>query len=673
MVINDNVLEMVDDNDIKDGKFVIPEGITSIGYQAFEGRTELEKVEIPKEVIHISPEAFKGCSNLKEITLPGNINSVSGNAFDKCTNLERININEENVEKSKYISIDGVLFLSTMNKSIKSVVRYPEGKKDISSYVLPEGVIGILNSAFEGCNNLKKIIIPDGLVDYAIEAGYEYTSVDYDKDKEVTILKNDKPCKSSKFIPEIYLSHLFKLGEIENFIGNSDFRAFNSNIPNLKEMLQYYSDEEQLDFFKFAICLGCFSTEKFLDKNSKETEFTVGQKASALLAKLIKTPQLSLGAYHGLFDSLSFDIRASQNLINFLTPQGKNNDNLELLKKLERDYPGIFAKVVAGFDDAKEYRTTLAEEGTTKVLSWEEALKKFYLSNKYIGITEKTKDIAEVYSAKGLEQEVFDKGVSLRKKAEQMNIPENILGKTIKEASILEKIEQLKQQTAEELANSKDIIEELYSKQFTYEWLNKKDPKNGIIGLYVNCCGTITSAYYGKYIAESSITQKDVQNLVVRDTKGEIISKGTMYIDEEHGYGLINDFELNQKYREHENRNDGYGGVYFGDYKEESKLSESEKNQRKERDLIFSAFQRGIFAFVEEYDKQHPDKPLQQINVGMGYNRLKRNVEQFEKATKLLTAPAEYHFEDANQEQYILYKREEKEKFNTRSQEKEER
>ena len=355
-----------------------------------------------------------------------------------------------------------------MNKSIKSVVRYPEGKKDISSYVLPEGVIGISDSAFEGCNNLKKIIIPNGLVDYAIEAGYEYTSVDYDKDKEVTILKNDKPSKSSKFIPEIYLSHLFKLGEIENFIGNSDFRAFNSNIPNLKEMLQYYSDEEQLDFFKFAICLGCFSTEKFLDKNSKETEFTVGQKASALLAKLIKTPQLSLGAYHGLFDSLSFDIRASQDLINFLTPQGKNNDNLELLKKLERDYPGIFAKVVAGFDDAKEYRTTLAEEGTTKVLSWEEALKKFYLSNKYIGITEKTKDIAEVYSAKGLEQDVFDKGVSLRKKAEQMNIPENILGKTIKEASILEKIEQLKQQTAEELANSKDIIEELYSKQ-TFE------------------------------------------------------------------------------------------------------------------------------------------------------------------------------------------------------------
>lgn len=171
-----------------------------------------------------------------------------------------------------------------------------------------------------------------------------------------------------------------------------------------------------------------------------------------------------------------------------------------------------------------------------------------------------------------------------------------ILGKLIRELSILEKIEQLKQQTADELANSQDIIDDLYKKQFSYEWLSKNDPRNGIMGLYVSCCGTITSAYYGKHIAESSIIQRNVQNLVVRDAKGEIISKGTMYVDEEHRYGVFNDFELNQKYREHEHE----AGVYAGDDKEESELSDSEKAQRRERDLIFSAFQRGIAAFVEE-------------------------------------------------------------------------
>ena len=46
----------------------------------------------------------------------------------------------------------------------------------------------------------------------------------------------------------------------------------------------------------------------------------------------------------------------------------------------------------------------------------------------------------------------------------------------------------------------------------------------------------------------------------------------------------------------------------------------------------------------------------------MGYNKLKRQVEQFEKASENLTVPADYSFQDASEEQYILYKRETNEK-----------
>ena len=74
--------------------------------------------------------------------------------------------------------------------------------------------------------------------------------------------------------------------------------------------------------------------------------------------------------------------------------------------------------------------------------------------------------------------------------------------------------------------------------------------------------------------------------------------------------------------------------------------------------MIFEAFQRGLGAFVEEYDRQNPERPLQQINIGMGYNRLKRQVERFKRATSNLTVPAEYRFQDASIEQYILYQRE---------------
>ena len=44
----------------------------------------------------------------------------------------------------------------------------------------------------------------------------------------------------------------------------------------------------------------------------------------------------------------------------------------------------------------------------------------------------------------------------------------------------------------------------------------------------------------------------------------------------------------------------------------------------------------------------------------MGYNRLKAQVERFKRATSNLTVPAEYSFKDAEEIQYILYQREEK-------------
>lgn len=322
-------------------------------------------------------------------------------------------------------------------------------------------------------------------------------------------------------------------------------------------------------------------------------------------------------------------------------------ENLEMLLNLERNHPGMFIKVMSNFEEAKSYRESLNENGMPIKVSWEDALKKFYASNKYIGVSKENTDIAELFGSKGLTQEIFDKANMLRQKAKQTNIPEHILSKPVKEETILESINRIKNQTEEELANGKQMIEELYDKQFTYEWLSKNDPHNSIMGLFVSCCGTITSGAYGKDIAKASIIAPDVQNLVVRDSKGNIISKGTMYVNKEKGYAVINDFEINEKYKQHED-DSGWYNV------EETSLEEHE------REMIFKALQRGLKAFVQEYDIENPKNPLTQINVGMGYNRLKRQVTRFKEETSNLTVPSEYQFQDAmDEKQYILYKREE--------------
>lgn len=348
------------------------------------------------------------------------------------------------------------------------------------------------------------------------------------------------------------------------------------------------------------------------------------------------------------------DSKASQEFLKFLSIQGQNKQfqNIDLLLDLEINYPGIFIKTMTNFTDAKSYRETLDENGKPIRLSWEEALKKFYLSNKYVGITKENEDIAELFGRKGLSQELFEEADVLRKKSKSENIPEHILGEHLREETILESIERIKQQTEEELTDGKKMIEELYDKQFTYEWLSKNDPHNSIMGLFCSCCGTITSQFYGKDIAISSVLAPDVQNLVVRNSKGDIISKGTMYINKEKGYAVINDFELNEKYRQHETN--------AGEYKVATTSKEEE-----EREMIFKAFQRGLNVFIEKYDMQNPDNPLKQVNVGMGYNRLKKQVRRFKEATANLSVPVEYNFQDATtNKQRILYQREERQMKN---------
>lgn len=335
----------------------------------------------------------------------------------------------------------------------------------------------------------------------------------------------------------------------------------------------------------------------------------------------------------------------------FISVQGNKKEfpNLGLLLSLEKEYPRMFVKVMLDFEEVKSMRETLDENGKPIKLSWEETLKKYYINNAYIGVTKEDKDIAELYASKGISQEIFDSAKELRSEAKAKNVPEHLLGKEIKEETILESIERIREQTAKELMDCGQIIEELYDKQFTYEWLSKNDPHNAIMGLFCTCCGSITSDAYGRYIAESSVTAHDVQNLVVRNSNGDIIAKGTMYLNKKKGYGVINDFEVNSNYRKHETSE---AGIY---------MEEEGSKEATQREMIFKAFQRGIQAFVNEYDEQNPDSPIKQINVGMGYNRLKKQVQRFEEDTKNLTVPSEYNFVDAMEhEQYILYDRKSK-------------
>ena len=55
---------------------IIPEGITSIEQNAFEGCISLESITLPSSIKYIGPNAFADCKDLKEVVLPDSISDI---------------------------------------------------------------------------------------------------------------------------------------------------------------------------------------------------------------------------------------------------------------------------------------------------------------------------------------------------------------------------------------------------------------------------------------------------------------------------------------------------------------------------------------------------------------------------------------------------------------------
>ena len=121
---------------------VIPQGVTSIGGDAFSGCSDLKSLTIPASVTSIGDYAFNYCTGLKTLTIPASVTSIGKGAFHGCTGLTALTIGNG---------------LTSIGESAFSVCN------GLTSVTIPGSVTSLGRKAFNNCPALTDVVclIPD--------------------------------------------------------------------------------------------------------------------------------------------------------------------------------------------------------------------------------------------------------------------------------------------------------------------------------------------------------------------------------------------------------------------------------------------------------------------------------------------------------------------------------
>ncbi|MBO5295831.1 MAG: leucine-rich repeat domain-containing protein [Clostridia bacterium] len=155
----------------------LPDGITSIGEDAFRDCDSLTSIIIPPSVTSIGDGAFYDCNSLRSITFGENsqLTSIGTAAFRDCRSLTSITL-PSSVTSTCYYAFYGCSSLTsiTIPDSITSIGASAfYGCSSLTSITIPDSVTYISRNAFDGCRSLKSIVIGEKVSSIGTSA-FEY-------------------------------------------------------------------------------------------------------------------------------------------------------------------------------------------------------------------------------------------------------------------------------------------------------------------------------------------------------------------------------------------------------------------------------------------------------------------------------------------------------------------
>lgn len=146
----------------EDGTLVIPEGITTIGREAFRKANGIKKIQFPSSLVSIESYAFSECSNLTEVVIPDGVISIGDSAFRGCASLKKVVVPSSVVDLGNYAFIS-CFALEEADVACDIGYRMFGGCDKLKNLTLGNTVTAIGDYAFNGCDSLERVVLPSSL------------------------------------------------------------------------------------------------------------------------------------------------------------------------------------------------------------------------------------------------------------------------------------------------------------------------------------------------------------------------------------------------------------------------------------------------------------------------------------------------------------------------------
>ncbi len=198
------------------GDIVIPDSViyndsvyyvVGVSDSAFHSCSKMTAIKLPKRVSFINNSAFYNCSSLTNITLSDSLKWLGMSTFYGCSNLIDINLpdtgHDITLDTSSFKNSawynnqpDGVLYLGNYCIGVKGVLQ-------TENITIKPGTKHICTYAFNACDKLKSINLPESVVSIGILAFYG-----------CTYLQNISMSDNISFIGEFAFNRCYRLNDV---------------------------------------------------------------------------------------------------------------------------------------------------------------------------------------------------------------------------------------------------------------------------------------------------------------------------------------------------------------------------------------------------------------------------------------------------------------------------